>query len=328
MEENELHDILLKNNEPESKGKKIVIGIALVLLIFFIVLGAMKFMSNDTEDQNETSPAPAASTPFPSEPIGEMNGTDENLSHVLQKIKEGANETVSEAPIQNSPSSSVALPVATAAAAGAVAVNASSQPKPIPVATQPQAAKPLPINVERPQQSTVPVQPATPPVKAKVTSAQTSMHDHAQSNEKSPVLKTTTTKPVKHTPAVKKPTKPVQQPVKTPQKAVPVKLPLPTQKSVVGPSNPQGTSQPVKQQTPVTNTGTTGKILIQVGNFAAKPQESFFQSLKGSGFTYVTRETPTGIKVFVGPFSNAQAASQNLPKIRSSINQGAFIVKE
>lgn len=66
---------------------------------------------------------------------------------------------------------------------------------------------------------------------------------------------------------------------------------------------------------------------IQTGSFSRSPGKAYLSKIKRLHFSYLIRNGPN-YKVLIGPFGSEAAARDALKKIRSTVNHGAFLIKE
>jgi DedD protein len=122
--------------------------------------------------------------------------------------------------------------------------------------------------------------------------------------------------------------------VDVPQNSVQPPKPTPTEPVATQPTTPVkptvATPEPVKQPT---QTATSQKgIYIQVGAFAKlKPDQKLIKQIESKGYSYILYDTKINgknlKKLLVGPYKSRSVAKQELPKVKSSINKGAFILR-
>lgn len=303
-EKNELNDILLHADEKEGKEKKILFAALILLFVFFVVLGVMKFTSGESEESNETVKQEVNQTDVNADAGFEQmaldeNSTDANISQVLQKLKEGSNESI-PAPQAVEPPVEQAQPV-------------QSAPVPAPAVSAP---------VKNPVKA--PVEPAvvkTAP-QVKKEEPKNTIKPTAQKPEPKEVVKTTPkpTAEIKTTP-VKKEIKPVaktEEKPKTPKTAPSTIKVEDVKKAKVTPK-------------PTAPVASGPRSYVQVGNFTGKPKDELLGQIKANGYTYVVKEIVkdgvTTTKVLVGPFDSVKL-NENIGKIRTNIKADAFVVRD
>lgn len=74
-----------------------------------------------------------------------------------------------------------------------------------------------------------------------------------------------------------------------------------------------------------------GQSYIQVGSYTGKPTNAILNKISSNGFKYRLLKFPkNGVqinKLLIGPYKSRSAATNNLEKVKSKINSGAFLIK-
>ncbi|KYJ87102.1 D-alanyl-D-alanine carboxypeptidase/D-alanyl-D-alanine endopeptidase [Sulfurovum riftiae] len=72
--------------------------------------------------------------------------------------------------------------------------------------------------------------------------------------------------------------------------------------------------------------GTEADYYIQAGSFAQAPTKAYLSKMRALGFSYTVKNEGNH-KVLIGPYRSETAARNALKKVRSSLNQGAFLTQ-
>jgi len=111
-----------------------------------------------------------------------------------------------------------------------------------------------------------------------------------------------------------------QEPIQKPsEKAAPVATP----KVAEAPAAPakSAAAKPVHKPAPSKTKASSGSYYIQVGSFSKQPDKRFLSKITKNGFHYKLHKG----KLLIGPYSNDATARRDLPRVKSKINNGAFV---
>jgi cell division protein FtsN len=299
-DKNELNDLLLGNQKENSPSRKFFLIAAGVLLLFFIIIGIMKFMgaSETKQPLSITSTEQLKKLPPIASPVrNEANGSvapaalntnttataDDKLNAIVKKLQQDAQKEASAQPVQ----------AAQTAQSTPSAPAMQSKVEQVPVVSVKQESAPAP------QKQSVKTTVVTVPIKTASEQPQPKA-DLVKENQKKEDIKTAFKDATKN---VVKQKQPVKHVVATPKKAEANK-----------------------------SEAASGTYYIQVGYFEnEKSTNGLSDKISAAGFQSTIRTAIKNdknvTKVWVGPFDSKDSATKALPKVREQIKNDAFIIK-